>query len=474
MQYANESKEVQQLHFPGMSGGKPLDLEQTSERLTHDAGLTLFGLVDEQHGISASVIEMFAEWRMEGKVEHSIAEMVRQRIYGIIGGYEDANDAARLRRDPTLLTLLGLSLDDEASSQSTLSRLENAVTSVELMRASLNLADRILDIQARRRHPSRVRRVTIDLDPTDTPTYGQQCFTFFNAHYDNWCFLPMPVFVSFHEGKRPPSQQYLLGTLLRPGNAKAPLGARWMLRHTIAAVRERFPQAEVVVRLDGGFSSPEMFEFLDDQEVSYLVNMGKNSVLKGHAEPLMVRARAEAKRTGETATHFGECQYAAKSWKHVERRVIIKAEVTLSPGEPHKEPRDNPRFVVTNRTDTPEEIYKDYRGRGDPENRIKELHALGLSRLSCHEFEANQLRVLFSSVAMALVQLMRDAAASNDEDECADAAKWQAPTWRHRLVKCAAIVKHTTRRVLFSISRDAPFANLLFSLGQRLLAYSSP
>jgi hypothetical protein len=284
----------------------------------------------------------------------------------------------------------------------------------------------------------------------------------------------MPVFVSFHEGKRPPSQQYLLGTVLRPGNAHASLGAQWMLRHTIAAVRGRFPRAEIVVRLDGGFAVPDMFEFLDGQGVSYLVNMGKNPVLKRHVEALLVRARAQSARTGETSKYYGECRYATHSWKRVERRVIMKAEVTVNPREPDKTHRDNPRFVVTNRTGEPEAIYADYCGRGDPENRIKELHELGVSRLSCHEFEANQLRVLFSSVAYALVQLMRDAAASNDAAQCSTMAKWQAPTWRHRIIKCAAIVKHSTRRVLFSVSRDAPFANLLFSLGQRLLDLSSP
>ena len=212
-------------------------------------------------------------------------------------------------------------------------------------------------------------------------------FSFFNAHYDNWCYLPQTVFIRFNDE----GEQYLVGVILRPGNAPATLWTPWVLRRLVELLQKTWPKIRIRVRLDGGFASPEIFDLLEQLPVEYLINMGKNSRLKTLAEPLMVQARQLASETGKTARVFGEARYAAHSWHGIERRVIIKAEVVMASG---REPKDNPRFVITNMRHKPENVYICYRRRGDCENRIKELLDLQIDRTSCHCFAANVLRVL--------------------------------------------------------------------------------
>lgn len=300
--------------------------------------------------------------RQAGKVEHTMDEILKQRIYGLACGYEDANDAARLSKDPIHKMLLdrdpvtGLDL----ASQSTLSRFENAVGPRTLYRMGMGLAEAVME-RHKKRLGGHARLVTIDLDPTDTDTFGAQQLSFFNTHYDNWCYLPMLGFVSFDDEP----DQYLCAALLRPGNVGAAVGALGVLRRLINRTRSAFPKARIRVRLDGGFASPAIFDFLDaGPRVEYVVAMGSNAVLDRHAEEAMEVARMCAGLTDQTEHVYAETRYAAKSWKQ-ERRVIIKAEVVQHDG---KDPKDNARFVVTNMMQGPQWPYeKVYCHRGDVE-----------------------------------------------------------------------------------------------------------
>jgi hypothetical protein len=193
----------------------------------------------------------------------------------------------------------------------------------------------------RRRLHGRARRITIDLDPTDDPTHGAQQHTFFNGHYDGWCYLPLLAFVTFNEE----IEQYLCAAILRPGNAPATRGALGLLRRLLPRLRRAFPRARFLVRLDGGFATPALLEFLDaEPTLDYVVAMAGNAVLKRVAEPAMTEARALSEASGQTAHVFTETRYAARTWRHA-RRIVIKAEVVRLPG---RDPRDNPRFVITN------------------------------------------------------------------------------------------------------------------------------
>jgi hypothetical protein len=378
-------------------------------------------------------------------VLHEALELVQQRVFGLCAGYADCNDAARLVHDPIHKLMLGRDPVDGLglASQSTLSRFENAVGRRELHALSHALADTVIDRQRRRRH-GRARRITIDLDPTDDPTHGQQEFTFFNGHYDTWCYLPIVATVTFDDER----EQVALAAVLRPGKAPAGLGARGLLRALLRKLRHAFPTARFRLRLDGGFASAKMFQYLEREGVEYVVAMASNRRLEKRARRLLGRARVLSRARGVTAHVFGETRYAAKSWAH-RRRVIIKAAVVRHPG---REPKNNPRFVVTNLTAAPAAVYAVYCARGDVENRLKELHhGLEMDRTSCSRFLANQFRVLLTLAAYVLFQELRQRAAGT---ACADA---QVTTLRERVIKLAVWVERSVRRVVLHLPLAAPW-----------------
>jgi hypothetical protein len=318
-------------------------------------------------------------------------------------GYPDANDSARLSEDPIHKLLLDRDPIEgrDLASQSTLSRFENGVGVKALYRAGEFLAESVI-----RRHAKRLRhrayRVTIDLDPTDDPTHGAQQLSFFNGYYDTWCYLPVMGFVSFNDE----AEQYLCAAVLRPGNVGAAVGAVALLRRLVRMIRGRLPGVRIRVRLDGGFAHPAVLEFLDAQpRLEYVVAMAKNAVLKRVAESGMRRARQLSRRSGKTEHIYGEARYKAGKWPRL-RRVIIKAEVVRAVD---KDPKDNPRFVITNMNQSPQWIYeKVYCARGDVENRIKELHdGMQIGRTSCSTFLANTFRVLLTAAAHVLMQELR-------------------------------------------------------------------
>jgi hypothetical protein len=331
------------------------------------------------------------------------------------------------------------------ASQPTLSRFENAVERGSLYRMGEALADGVIARHRKRLGRRQVKHVRIDLDPTDDPTHGAQQLTFFNGHYDTWCYLPMAGFLTFNGEP----EQYLFCYVLRPGNAPAKQGAIGILERIIEQVRANFPKARIQVRLDGGFAGPELLNFLDDSDVDYLVGMAENKVLKRRARRLMGRARKLSRIRNKTANVFGETRYAAQSWKQRKRRVLIKAEVVRAHG---KLPKDNARFVVTNLKKTPRHLYKRvYCGRGDIENRIKELHhGLEIDRTSCTHFLANQLRVLITAAAYVLMQELRLAAKGTSCERA------QVSTLRERLIKLGAWIETSVRRIVVHLPKSTP------------------
>jgi hypothetical protein len=392
--------------------------------------------------------------RQPGKIRHQTIELIRQRIFGLVCGYADCNDAARLADDPIHKLLIERDpiAGPALASQPTLSRFENAVGWPALRDMAQVLADTVIE-QQRRRRKGRAERITIDLDPTDDPTHGQQQFTFFNGHYDTWCYLPIVATVTFNTER----EQWAVAAVLRPGNAPATRGARGILRRLLGKLRAAFPAAQFRVRLDGGFANPQLFAFLEREQVEYVVAMASNPRLEKRARRLMGKARMRSKATGQTEHLYGETRYAAKSWKR-KRRVIIKAEVVRHPG---RDPKNNPRFVVTNLTGEPQAVYEFYCGRGDVENRLKELHhGLEMDRTSCSSFLANQFRVLLTLAAYILFQELRRRAAKT---VCADA---QVTTLRERLIKLAVWVERSVRRIVLHLPATFPWLTTWRHLAQ--------
>ncbi len=432
--------------FPALFD-KPLVATFDTPNQSSDGGAVLLKAIDDRLGLTARLAACVPEWRQAGKVEHDLPTLLRQRCFALACGYADANDAAALKADPIHKLLVGRDpvAGDALASQPTLSRFENAAGPRDLCWLTHALADVVIAQHEARLGAEHVRRITLDFDPTDDPTHGQQELAFFNGHYGTSCYLPMVGTLTFNAERT----QYLVTAILRPGNAPAPLGVIGVLRRLLHKLRAAFPRARLRVRLDGGFASPAVFAFLEAEGVEYLVAMAGNPRLEKRVRRLLGKARMRAKATGETATLFGETRYATKSWKR-KRRVIMKAEVVRLVG---RDPRDNPRFVVTNLPQSPRRVYDIYRERGDVENRLKELHyGLGFDRTSCTAFWANAFRVLLTAAAYVLLQTLREHLASPVVP--------QVSTLRERLIKLGTRVSVSARRIVLHLPSAFPWLAL--------------
>ena len=450
----------QSVLFPDLFD-KPLVATFNQEHASSDGGAVLLKAAERVYGLVKAFARCLADKRAPGKIRHTLADLIGQRVFGIACGHPDGNDADHLADDPIHKLLLGRDPVSGAPlpSQPTISRFENGARRTVLYRMGRELAACVIERHRRRLH-GRARRITIDLDPTDDLTHGAQQFTFFNGHYGGWCYLPMLGFLSFDRE----AEQYLCAAVLRPGKAVAADGTLGLLCRLLPLLRAAFPRARFLVRLNGGFATPEIFYFLDaEPRLDYVVAMAKNAVLQRHAESAMQVARAQSEVGGETAHVYTDTRYAARTWDH-ERRVVIKAEVVRL-GD--REPRDNPRFVVTNLRQTPRFIYeKVYCARGDIENRIKELlDGLQIDRTSCCLFSANQLRVFLTAAAYVLMQELRLRAART---AC---ARSQVTWLRDRLLKLGVHVVRSVRRVVLHLPRSTPhleaWRHIALALGAR-------
>jgi Transposase DDE domain group 1 len=439
---------------------RPVIAQFDQSQGSSDGGAVLLKAGDQRLGLTEALAACLKDERQVGKVRHELDELLTQRIMAIACGYEDANDAARLASDPVHKLLVGRDpvQGEDLASQPTLSRFENSVDRKELFRMAEALADTVIERHRERLH-GRARLITIDLDPTDDATHGAQQQTFFNWYYDSYCYLPMVGFLTFDQE----AEQYLVTAVLRPGNAPGSAGAVGILRRLIERLRTAFPGARIRVRLDGAFAAPEVLYFLDCQpKVEYIVNLPANAVLLRKAESAMKSARRKSKGSRRTEHVYGECQYRTRQTWPWKRRVIYKAEVVRAEG---KEPKDNPRFAVTNMKQSPKWLYKEvYCQRGDLENRIKELHyGMEIGRTSCTNFWANQFRVLMTAAAYVLMQELRLGLVGTAS------ARAQVSTLRERFLKIGTRVVASVRRIVLHLPESFPYLDnfrcLALSLG---------
>jgi hypothetical protein len=438
---------IPQVTFEFHDNQKPVVARFDQAQASTDGGAVLLKALDERLQLTDRMAACLLDRRDPDKIRHSMRDLLRQRIIGLVCGYEDANDAARLATDPLHKLAVGRDPVTGAAlaSQPTLSRFENAVSPRALYRIGRTMATTVI-AHHRQRLKGRAQRITIDLDPTDDPTHGQQAFTFFNGHYDTWCYLPLVATLTFNDE----TDQYLVAIVLRPGNSPAKHGACGLLRTLLQHLRRAFPGAACRVRVDGGFAGHDWLDLLERQRVEYVVGLASNTRLVRCAGRLVGEAYGLSKYSGRTEHVFGETLYAARSWPH-RRRVIIKAEVIRLPGH---EPKCNPRFVVTNLSAPPATVYARYCQRGDVENRLKELHeGLALGRTSCSRFWANQLRVLLTAAAYVLLQELRRCAQGT---VCATA---QVSTLRERLLKLAVWMERSVRRLVLHLPHCAPWGD---------------
>ncbi|MDF0676987.1 MAG: IS1380 family transposase [Nitrospira sp.] len=438
---------IPQVTFEFYDKLRPVVARFDQTQASTDGGAVLLKALDAQLQLTDRLAGCLVDRRDPDKIRHTVRELLRQRLFGLACGYEDANDAARLAEDPLHKLAVGRDPVTGAAlaSQPTLSRFENAVGPWTLARMGRTLAVTVI-AHHRERLKGHAQRITIDLDPTDDPTHGQQAFTFFNGHYGTWCYLPLVATLTFNDEAEP----YLVAIVLRPGNSPATCGAAGLLRTLVRRLRQAFPGAALRVRVDGGFAGNEWLDVLETQRVEYVVGLASNARLVRRAGRLLGEAYGLSKYSGRTEHVYGETRYAARSWAH-RRRVIIKAEVVRRPG---RDPKCNPRFVVTNLREAPATVYAVYCQRGEMENRLKELHnKLALGRTSCSRFWANQFRVLLTTAAYVLLQDLRRRAQGT---ACATA---QVATLRERLLKLAVWVERSVRRLVLHLPQCASWGD---------------
>ncbi len=430
------------------------DAPQTSS----DGGAVLLRQVDDFLGLSGWMAQLLPDRRDPVKTQHSTQELLRQRIYQIALGYEDCNDADWLRHDPALKTACDLLPFDGGalSSQPTLSRLENSVSMRVVTQMARALIDRWVTAL-----PDETDVVILDIDATDDETHGGQQLSFFHGYYDHHMYHPLLLF----DG----AGGELITAILRPGNVHAGRGAARLLRRVIRAIKHRFPSAQVVVRGDAGFSLPAIMnelERLDAElgDVDYLLGLAKNDVLLRLAAPVLEAAGQQQRASGGTVKLFSSFLYATKETWPQPRRVVVKAE--------HSDKGANPRFVVTSLEGVrPDWLYHAYIQRGAAENWIKDLkNALAADRLSCCRFAANAFRLLLHSAAYVLMHALRTQLAPL----APRLATAQFDTLRLRLLKVAALVSRSARRILIRLPRAFPFATAFHDLAFTLNAARAP
>jgi len=361
-------------------------------QLTSDGGLAWVHQADTELALCAALAAQIPDWR-RGQVHHSLETLVRQRVYQIVCGYEDQNDASTMRTDPLLKLVCGRTPDSSAdlASQPTLSRLENAVSARTCYRLAQALLDVYLQERERANRGSVPAHVLLDLDGTDDPTHGDQEGSAYHGYYRQHMYHPLLIF----DG----ATDQLVTAVLRPGTVHASRGVVTVLRQLVRRLRARWPAVTIELRADAGFAVPALYDWCEAEGIDYTLGLATNPRLAAAAQPLLAEAQQRYAQTGMKVRLAGELPYAADSWTHA-RRVVYKAEVL--------EQGPNVRFVVTTRSAASLALYDWYVQRGTPEQWIDDLkRACFADRLSCHRFWANQFRLLLHAAAYWLLDTLR-------------------------------------------------------------------
>jgi hypothetical protein len=459
---------------------KPVVVEPSAAQVSSDAGLLPFRQLDEQLGLTERFVAALTDRRDGGRIGHSFLEMVRMRVYGILADYPDQNDHDVLRSDPIFKLICDRSIDaPDLASQPTLSRFENAIG----VPCFFPLADLLIDqfIEAFDQPP---RHLTLDLDAFDDATHGQQQLTFFHGYYDQYQYLPRVMTCA--ENDR------VLSACLLYGSSHPALGADDDLEQVVVRLRQAWPGVQIHFRGDSGFGVPRMYDVCERLDVHYTIGLAMNARLKQLSEDTLNTAIQRFEDTGQSQRLFCAFWYRAESWPAL-RWVVVKCEANAQ--------GTNRRAVVTNRPGAcvlPEAGYDEYSDRGESENRNKELkRGLEADRLSDHRYFANLFRLFLHIAAYHLLVAMRTRVADppppldeslptealpgarrrawhNRRREHDPLGEGQPCTWRTRLIKVAATVRESTRRVVVQISSSWPYLNHYRQVAAHLIAGHRP
>jgi hypothetical protein len=424
-----------------------------------DGGVLLLREIERKYKIIKRLSSCFADKRNPKKIEHELCSLLTQRIFGLCQGYEDLNDHDEWRKDPLVGIACNKEQDEYAAGKSTLNRLElgkevtpeygeryNRIDWVEEKIEGL-LIDLFLEVYKKTKEP-----IILDFDATDDPLHGNQEGRFFHGYYDSYCYLPLYVFCG----------EFPLVAKLRTSNRDASDGSVEILETIVGKIRKKYPEAAILVRGDSGFCREKIMRYCEENKIFYLFGMARNSRLKHAIGGSMREAFLKSKATGKGERVFTELMYKTRtSWSR-SRRVVAKAEY-LPKGE-------NPRFIVTNLPKEdypPQELYENvYCARGDMENRIKEQQMyLFADRTSTSWMSSNQLRLWFSTLAYLFLCILRTQTLEGTQWR-----KYQACTIRLKILKVAAQVSYSVRRVKIRLPRSFPYWEIWLKVHQNLQA----
>lgn len=424
----------------------PLCVQFSDLDLSSDVGILLASQAESRVQICQDIAGCIEEWRDPAKITHTLPQLVSQRVYQLLGGYEDANDSDSLRHDPIFKLAcerLPIAECNLLASQPTISRLENQVTSQHTAAMRRQFIDRFISS-----YEQPPLTVVLDIDGWDDPTHGEQEGSAFHGYYGHHMYFPVLI----NEAQ----SGFPLVCQLRPGNSHPGKAVAGILRWLFWRLKRVWPKATIILRADAGFSLPEILKVCERSGVHYAIGFSSNAVLKRKISNLLEKARLLYCRTTQKARLFDDVYYAAATWRQP-RRLVMKAEY-LPKGA-------NPRFVITNMMLSPQQLYDTFyvqRG-GDSEHPIKELK-LGIQadRLSCRSFTANQFRLLLAQAAYLLMITLRQAARGTV------LATAQVERLRCVLIKGAARVRVSARRVLVELAAFCPFAQEMQLIARRL------
>jgi hypothetical protein len=417
--------------------------------ISSDGGAFLLCQTDQRLNLLPRLAMCFLDGRNQEQVEHSILEMLSQRIYGLALGYEDINDHEQLRTDPVFGILAGRDeLAEPLAGKSTLNRMELGTGAKDRYKKITFWKDAVDELLVKiflESYQKAPDEIIVDMDTTDLPLHGKQEGRFFHGYYDSYCYLPLYVFCG----------EQVLCARLREANHDASFGSLQEIRRIVAQIRVAWPEVKIILRGDSGFCRNELMSWCENKGVDFVFGLARNRRLRKIIGAEMNEATQQWNQTRQPARVFSEFHYKTKKTKKGgwdrERRVVAKAE--------HIEGKENPRFVVTSLTSerwAAQALYEElYCARGDMENRIKEQFSLFADRVSAETMRANQMRLYLSAMGYVLVSGLRRLGLQGTA-----LAEAQVSTIRTKLLKIGAQIRVTVRKVWVSMASSYPWQDL--------------
>lgn len=422
--------------------GKKVQVDFNGGDVSSDGGLLLLRETASKLSLFEKVANAIHDNRHPSYIKHGILELLKQRVYQIASGYEDANDSNELRRDPILKIACDrrLSSESDLASQPTISRFENAPKRTTLYRIARALLEIFIES-----YDTPPKGIMIDLDDTSDPTYGNQQLTFFNAYHDCHCYMPMHIY----EGKT----GKLITTILRPGKRPSGKEIVSILKRIIRIIRKAWPDVSILVRGDAYYGCPDVYGYCKEHNIKFIFGFNTYPNLVKRSQSLQKKAKELFESSNTPVKIYSEFSYQARSWKSP-NRIIVKAE--------HNSQGSNTRFIVTNLIHAARNfVYETiYCSRGSVELMIKEhKNHLASDRTSCSNFQANQFRLFLHSMAYILMHHFRSHYLKGTEF-----AKAQFDSIRTKIIKIGARVHHLVTKIKIQLPDSYPYKEDFFKI----------